>query len=290
MIAFSQFYRIILLFVSYISIIVINLTIGYVQKMKRLLILLIGLVVSGPAHASTLALDIVCDEWPPYQTVDQNGNLGGFSTDVVNAVLERMNVKVNSLIVYPWKRALTNLQTGKCQALFSANFTQERTEFAWYPKEPLVESLWVIWVKKDSCHTYTGFSALKGKKVGVVRGYSYTEEFWSFLTTHNVYEQANSDEINFKKLNAGRIDYAAAELWNGSQILKTLGYKNIVPITSHPIKSSGLFIMFSKKSVSQDFVAQFSNELIQFKKEPAYQVLLDAYSPDIPLSKPTKCE
>ncbi|WDP89837.1 MAG: amino acid ABC transporter substrate-binding protein [Desulfobacter sp.] len=223
------------------------------------------------------SMDVACDEWPPYQVVEDSGKVSGFSTEVVKAVFERMGVTLNSLKAYPWKRALNNVQTGKVHALFSANFTQERTAFAWYPEEPLIDSPWVIWVKEGSGNTYTSLEDLKGKTVGVVNGYSYTEEFWDFVKANKAFQGANSDETNFKKLSGGRFEYAVAELGNGYHILKKLGIKGIVPVKAHPIKSAGLFIMFNKEKVSRELVEKFSQELKKFKMETGYQNLVNKY-------------
>ncbi len=143
------------------------------------LVLIFSVYASG-ALADERAITLVCDEWPPYQVMEKN-RVSGFCTKVVEEVFKKMGVKIAGLDVYPWKRAIAMLEMGKTDALFSANFTRERTAYAYYPKEPLIQSPWVVWVRKGDGFTFNALSDLKYKKVGVVRGYSYTGEFWDYI-------------------------------------------------------------------------------------------------------------
>ncbi|MFO7751334.1 MAG: transporter substrate-binding domain-containing protein [Desulfobacteraceae bacterium] len=245
--------------------------------MKNVVLCIAVFLLAVGAHAQPPALVISCDQWEPYQTVDDTGVVGGFSTRIVRYVLEQLDVSIKSLRAYPWKRALDNIKKGRSHALFSANFTRERTRFARYPEEPLVNSPWVLWVKKESGNRFDSMEDLKGKTVGVVRGYSYTREFWEFVKANNAYQVAASDETNFKKLHGDRFEYVVAERGNGFHLLKKLGFDDIVPLDDHPIKSDGLYIMFNREKISRDFVAKFSSELKKFKQQPEYEKLVEEY-------------
>jgi polar amino acid transport system substrate-binding protein len=232
---------------------------------------------ANASFASDSEMIVVCDEWPPYQIVEEGGTLSGFSTKVVRAAFKRMGVTVKSLKAYPWKRAIHMIETDTADALFSANFSDERAVFAHYPEETIVASPWVVWSRAEDNLQYRGLSDLKGKKVGVVRGYSYTPEFWEALKTIGTIDEATDDETNFRKLNVSRIDMLVAELGNGYAITKKQNYSNIIPHPDHPIKSDGLYIMFNKSRVSETFVKQFSDTLKQLKSEALYQYLHDEY-------------
>ncbi len=233
-------------------------------------------VFVSKTNAEMKSIDIVCDEWPPYQTVEKN-QVSGFSTKVVKTVLERMNVKINSLKVYPWKRAITMIENGDADALFSANHTKDRTKFAFYPDEKIITSPWVMWVREEDNLKFESFDDLLGKKVGLVRGYSYTTDLWNFVKKHNIYEEVVTDEQNFRKLNGGRVDFISAELGNGLYLVKYLGIDKIIPLKKNPIKLEGLYIIFNKKNVPKSFVDNFSDELKKLKQEPLYNLLYEEY-------------
>lgn len=221
-------------------------------------------------------LSLVCDEWPPYQ-IAGNGRLSGFSTEIVEIVFVRMKTAIPTIDIYPWKRAIFMIEKGKADALFSANFTEERAAFAFYPDEPLISSPWVMWVRKEDELLFRSFEDLLGKKVGIVRGYSYTAEFWDFVKKYDVYDEVVNDEMNFKKLDAGRIDFVLAEFGNGLHIVRKLKLNKIIPLIKNPVKTDELYVIFNKKTVSRSFVDRFSEELKKLKQEFFYENLYKKY-------------
>jgi len=204
----------------------------------------------------------------------ENARITGFSTRIVKMVFDEMKTDIGNISTYPWKRAIVMLKKGKADALFSANYTQDRTAFAFYPEEPIVISPWIMWVRKENPLKFESFEDLIGKKVGVVRGYSYTPEFWSFIKKHKIYAEVVNDEMNFKKLSAGRVDFIVAELGNGLFISRTIKLdEKIIPLLNNPIKKAGLFIIFNKNSVDKSFVDKFSTELKKIKGGSFYKYL-----------------
>ncbi len=230
--------------------------------------------------ASTLcraqtAMKIACDIWPPYQ-MEQGGVLTGYSVELVHAVYDRMNLSKNyTITAYPWSRSLDMIERGTADALFSANYTPKREIFAVYPNEPLIETPWVLWT--TTRHQIKTMRDLYKLRVGVVQTYSYTPKFWNFIKTYCTVDEVGTDEINFKKLAAGRIDVTVAELANGLFLRKRLDAKSIVPLENLSIKTTGLYIIFNKNNVPAEFVKSFSQELKQFKQTPRYQELKTRY-------------
>ena len=239
------------------------------------LMIFLSVFVSN-ANAELKEIDIICDVWPPYQIIENN-HVSGFSTKVIETVFQRMKVKIRSIKAYPWKRAIIMIEKGEADALFSANFTKDRTEFAFYPAENIVNSPWVMWVREEDELKFESLDDLLGKRIGLVRGYSYTPELWSFVKQHDIYQEVTNDEQNFKKLDAGRVDYISAELGNGLYIVKSSGINTIIPLKNNPIKSDGLYIIFNKNNVSRTFVDTFSAELKKLKQEPLYKSLYEEY-------------
>lgn len=217
---------------------------------------------------------LVRDEWPPYQQVEEE-TMSGFSVDMIQAVYDAMGTPVDTITSYPWKRAMTILEHGHADGLFSANHTADREAFAFYPEEPLLESPWIIWTQDNQ--TITSLDQLRNKRIGVVLGYSYTPEFWEFIETYCNVEQVSTDEINFKKLELGRIDATVAEYGNGLHNIKTLGLKRVTPQPALEIKRDGLYIIFNRERVNKAFVADFTRHLREFKNTEAYQELWERY-------------
>ncbi|WP_158948158.1 substrate-binding periplasmic protein [Pseudodesulfovibrio cashew] len=213
---------------------------------------------------------LVCDNWPPYEFEDGD-TVQGFSTDVVRAVYKDMGVPIESITVLPWKRALTDLEQGKADALFSANDSPIRRRFAHFPTEPLAVSPWIVWSRKGDVPPT--MDALKGRRVGVVIGFNYTPEFWDFITLYCHVQQVATDESNFLKLAQNRIDFTVAELHNGMYLLNKLALTGILPRPNLEIMRNGVYLIFNRKLVDQTFVKSFSDRLRIFKTGAAYRKL-----------------
>ncbi|XXJ19037.1 substrate-binding periplasmic protein [Desulfovibrio caledoniensis] len=216
---------------------------------------------------------LVCDIWPPYQMETENGYTG-LSVDVVRAVYTRMGMDNIEIMALPWKRALDMVRFGDADGLFSANLTPERALSFAYPKEPLFESPWVIWTRKGT--TIRSLNDLKGKKIGVVLGYSYTPEFWDFIQTYCSVEEVYSDKINFRKLALGRLDATVADIGNGLTLAASVE-GGIHPNFDYEIKRDGLYLMFNKERTSERFVKKFSDTLKAFKQTEEYRSILKKY-------------
>lgn len=189
----------------------------------RFILILMSVLATIGAFAQsgstgTRSIKLVCDLWPPYQMMEQNGELTGFSIEVARSIFDNMNISIETIEAYPWKRALGLLEFGNADALLSANYENARTAFAYYPEEALIESTWLVWTR--DAETIQLLECLKGKRVGVVLGYSYTRSFWDYIEKHCTIEKVFTNELNFKKLNEGRLDACVAEYGNGHYISK----------------------------------------------------------------------
>lgn len=203
------------------------------------------------------------------------GEVHGFSVEVVQNVYASMGEDIISIRPYPWVRALSELSMGQADALFSANFSPERTVAARYPAEDLITSPWVVWSRQDQ--NLDAFDDLKGKLVGIVRGYSYTDEFMEFLQAHCKVVEVVSDEVCFRLLAAGRIDATVADLHNGRYLAEKWELEALVAHRDLVIKTTGLYAIFNKNFVDADFVRRFSRALKVFKQTEAYQNLEERY-------------
>lgn len=229
------------------------------------------------AHGAEV-LKVATDVWLPYEDIS-NAEAPGFSTEVIGQVLQEMGVKTETR-ESPWARAVKDVFEGKRDALYTAFWTEERASYCLYPTEPLTREKWVFFIRSADAEklVFTSYDELKDRRIGILRGASVTEEFWEFVKRHRNYEEVKTDEVNFKKLEKGRLDYVVTSYSNGVMLVKEMGLTGkIQPLPSPIIKEDDLFIIFSKKTVAPEFVERFSASLRQFKKTDAYRAIHEKY-------------
>lgn len=244
------------------------------MKILSMAILSLCLVLPS-ARAGELTL--ASEEWPPY-SFSRDGEMTGFCVELVRAVLDRMKTTAR-IHAYPWVRAEQMALTGQVDGLFSASRKDRREQVCHYPDEPLFDSEYVFFVRKEGRDSarFSGFAELKGKRVGVTRAYSYSEALWDFLRAEGNFVEAASDERNFRVLVGGRIDFFPAERANGLFLLKEMGISDRVIPLEGTIVEKPYFLIFNKERVSGAVADRFGAELRAFKETPAFDALRDRW-------------
>jgi polar amino acid transport system substrate-binding protein len=236
-----------------------------------------GLQASANAYGDDV-LRVATDLWLPYENIS-NEQAPGFSTEVIANVLSEMGVKGKTREL-PWARALKEVFEGRSDALYSAFWSKEREQYCLYPEEPLATEKWVFFVRTTEVDrlSFSSYDELKNRQIGVLRGASITEEFWSFLKDNENFHEVPTDETNLTKLVRGRLDYVVTSYSNGIMLAKEMGLSDqIQPLPSPIIKEDDLHIIFSKKTVEPAFVGRFSTALRKFKKTNAYREIHERY-------------
>ncbi len=243
-------------------------------------------------------------EWPPYVGASLKNQ--GPTIEIVKQALEKKGYKVN-FDFYPWVRAVALAQDGKdgtsnvkYDAYFPEYFSTEiinSKKFVF--SDPLMsgplgfciktarKADFNYRVKNDLNITYDelkkGKNPIDGKQIrfGVVRDYVNEEKFDA--RTFNVVTKAtsgkdipvdlvNSDELNIRKLNAGRIDLIFidffVEKYLTSEIIPEIQSGSITCLQP-PIQNKDIFIAWSAKAENlEEKKAAFNDGLKQLKKDP----------------------
>jgi polar amino acid transport system substrate-binding protein len=238
---------------------------------------------SSICGAEDKKLNIVTDDWPPYEfKVGEAGNeyISGFSTEVILAVLKKMNVGINDRIKqYPWIRADKIVREGAADLLYTAANSEEREKETYYAYEPLIDSSWSFFVRKEDEGKikYDSLEDFKGQKIGVVRGFAYPTEFWDYVKKENSFEEVTTDEFNVKKLIAKRFNIIIIDYINGLNEFRRLGVSDKIVALPKPLKKTSLYAVFSKNTVEKDFVDKFTAELKAFKTTKEYKDIYDKF-------------
>jgi len=168
----------------------------------------IFIFVSTPLlHA--VELKIFTEEMPPYNYSDENNEATGFSTGIVKELLKRSGLGVadGKIKVYPWARAYMILQKEENVMLFSTTRSEEREKLFKWVGPIASRTIWFWKMKKRKDINVNSLDDAKQFKVGAVREFA-SAKYMARLGFN--LDLCNSEEINFRKLLANRIDILTA--------------------------------------------------------------------------------
>lgn len=221
------------------------------------------------------------EPWPPMEYME-DGILKGMETDLISAVVKNMGCAIKFKEM-PWKRLLYSVETGRIDMVASASKTSEREQWAYF-SDPYRQDKRVLFVLKGGSEKYK-FTKMEDLirpdfKIGINRGVSNGEVFDKFLENPEFIKQVKevtSNEFNIKKLLAGRIQGFLYEEIPGIYEIRNLGALDKVEVHPMVISSGDIHVMFSKKTLTPEFVEKFNKSLAELKEDGRYKKIMDTY-------------
>lgn len=180
---------------------------------KRILSVMFGAILSAQALAAQ-DLSLAATEWPPFYGSELPDN--GFMTEIVTEAFERAGY-TSDVAFLPWKRAFEGARDGKYDALFTMWYRADREEHFIF-SDPLPSNELVMLVRAGDDTTFDGYGALKGKTIGVVRGYAAPP---GFEDANLKVSEARDDRENLAKLLRGRVDMVLTDRIVAQHIINT---------------------------------------------------------------------
>jgi polar amino acid transport system substrate-binding protein len=183
------------------------------EEMKKLSYLvfpiILGLLISACGGAGGLGTVTIGTnaEYPPFEYVDEAGEITGFDIDLMNAIAAEAGFEFE-FVNTRWDGIFVALASGEFDAVISAaTITAERAETVDF-SDPYFNAGQMITVRADETEIMTD-ADLAGKKVGVQLG--TTGDIW--LTEETGAEVVRFDEntLAFQAVANGDVDAAVAD-------------------------------------------------------------------------------
>ncbi|MDU0353718.1 transporter substrate-binding domain-containing protein [Paraglaciecola aquimarina] len=208
-------------------------------------------------------------------TYDEKGEMKGFAVEIVETLMERTNTR-EKISLYPFKRALKNVQSKDDHALFIvARIPERENTVKWVG--PIFSSDVYFYKKKGSAISIRSIDDIrKVRSIGVQLG----NADFTYLTGLGVtnFSQTISHTQSIKMLNKGRIDitpisefvlpYVTAEAGIDINNFERINFK---------LYESSLYIAFSKNVPNETIVA-WQNALTSIKSSGLYAEIYQKYS------------
>lgn len=178
---------------------------------RKLLVLLsfVTIFIAYFAMAQNTASDlmqVVTEEWPPYNYVQADGEIVGSSTVIVEKTLRNSNIPY-TLNIYPWARSYDVALNHANVLIYSMIRTPEREKlFHWVcPLSSVEYFVFTLATKKEM--VVNSLDDLKKYSIGITRGTFLNHFLEKKGFVDGIHLQLTGDsKASFRKLLANRID------------------------------------------------------------------------------------
>lgn len=244
--------------------------------MSRPLQLLLWALAMVPLGAGADVVRIATGELPPYATAEASDS--GTALHIVRRAFALAGHEVRYQFM-PWQRAQNETRAGlwDASAYWGANEERQRDFLL---SNNVMSEQWVLVHRRDKPLTWRQLPDLKPYVIGVIKGYTYTPEFWSLVREGELKSDGTPDDIaGLRKLLLGRIDAIPLERGTACYLLlNQFSAEEARQIDYHPrllTESFTTHVIFPKdRSRSGTLLADFNRGLKQLQASGEYQRLL----------------
>ncbi|NQZ05622.1 MAG: transporter substrate-binding domain-containing protein [Algicola sp.] len=235
-----------------------------------LILLSLACVTNATAFES---IKVVTEDWPPYNFSMPNGKVGGISTKIVRAVLDKTDLKYD-IQVYPWARSFDMAQTQPNVLIYSIFRSREREHlFKWIcPLTPPVKLYLYRLTEKHSLNVENIMDAKK-YSTGVTRG-DYPHHYLMNLgfTEAAHLQLSPNDDLNVRKLLNGRIDFVIEAQMTIRSILNKdhIAYAKVTPVLEITRRNAAPNCMAFGKQTADSLVQKVRKALHEFNAQQIY--------------------
>lgn len=228
------------------------------------------------ASSAKSAETIVVDQANPPFMYEIKGKVAGIYPALIREAFQRMGEDIQ-LSALPWKRALNDVDRGLVGigGLYKTKTRVAVLDFS----DRLFEEVIQIYVVQGKSFPYDGIRSLYGRKIGVLRGWSYGEEFDAAVAAGKIkIEEVSGDMQNFEKLAAGRLDIVLAIRESAEIVISSGGLKDKIEPLPSPLITSPAYLAFAKSGNKTGLLARFNTTLATMHGDGSYDRIVAAIS------------
>lgn len=243
----------------------------------RLFALVLLALVCLPTPTSAEPVLVMVDTAnPPFMFLTSDNKAAGIYPALVAEAFERMGVPVLVSAV-PWKRALATMEIGGA-GVAGIYQTVERSEKFDFSDVLYVEKVQVI-VLASKVFSYSGMASLRGKRLGVLRGWSYGDEFDQARAAGLfIVEEVDSDAQNLAKLKNDRLDAVLAIKESADASISAFGSSRAFLSLEPPLSETPTYLAFSKQMNKQELLQSFNHALASMRNDGTWDKIVMAIS------------
>ncbi|KGJ94898.1 substrate-binding periplasmic protein [Colwellia psychrerythraea] len=204
----------------------------------------------------------------------------GVVSHIIELAFAQVNIKVK-WSYYPTTRAFMMAKSGRVDGTASYGYSKERIE-GMYMSNSIISSATYFYHLKSTDFNWHNIKDLAGLRVGITNKLNYGDLF-NNAVKENIFivDGAQHDDLNLKKLLAGRIDIFPMTSGIAEYALKTRfpkGALEKVTYNKKPIREYDSFLFLPESLLkSEALLASFNQGLQKLQKSGQYQQILSNY-------------
>mgnify|MGYP001050162289 CR=1 FL=1 len=147
---------------------------------SKIFVLIVTFFLLIPFSAKCDQITLVADIWCPF-----NCDPGSDSPGYMIEIAQRVFKKAGHTVVYknmPWEKAIEETRKGKFTGIVGG-YKSDSPDFV-FPAKPLGISHTIFFTRKGTAWRYTGIDSLKKIRLGVIEGYSYSDELDKYIAAN----------------------------------------------------------------------------------------------------------
>jgi len=237
----------------------------------RIIIAILLSTLSVQVHANVVWA--IQDEWPPY--VIDSHEVRGLAHEIISEAFLTQGYKLKHTIK-PWSRALREVATQRYDIALTVWKSSERLEYLYFSDAYLTNSLIFVSLKENTFE-YNGLTSLNQKRIGVLRGYAYDDDFMQ----SNDFDRLDAENLltNIRKLKAGRIDALVADKIFFRWFVKHNDLDiNDFSLIDNPLAENPLYIAISHDHPNKErIISAFNMGLKKLQQSGQIATILEKY-------------
>ncbi|WP_163832863.1 substrate-binding periplasmic protein [Spartinivicinus ruber] len=220
----------------------------------------------------------------PIRYINKNGHPEGIDVDIIDAIFNQLKVDYKVAIISSSSRLEQLWKTSNTlDMVFTYSYKKWRTKYLIYPSESHITTQYHFFIlrKNKGKIKYNTFEDLKGLKVGMTEGFSYTPEFLQAAESGIFYvDKVPINDLHMKKLLLGRIDVVPLPTMVTLYEAKVGNYRDEISYLPKSVKDKPYYNTFVKTSDYPNvkrIISQYDQILKKMKENGEVQAIFSKY-------------
>lgn len=204
-------------------------------------------------------------ELPKIIQKNSKGSIEGLGAEISYQIAKKLNIDI-SVELFPMKRAIDMMRKGQADVIIGPYKSEERSLFINYSNFYFYEDPMLLYTLKDSHIKWDGkIESLKDLKIGVIRGWSISDQFASQKSNLNITE-ANITSQLFSLLKYKRVDVIIMHPRHARDTFPVAELEKDYKVIGPPLAINRGYFGFSKDPKVADLKEKFEREYEKLSK------------------------